>query len=219
MAGLTEKLDGIDCLVESNNSLPFPLFCLGHLAYYQALMHQKNVVLDIFETFPKATYRNHYSIVNSQGLLRLAVPLSSRSSKDKTKEIEIDYNEDWVNYHLKSIKAAYSSAPFYIHYIDDLKSILKEKHKHLHNLNYALLNWTFEKLDIKLNFEISNDFPQPELNAYWRFDKTPNKRSSEIKTPFYPQQFEDRLGFTNNLSILDLLMNEGPAARLYLKSF
>ena len=70
-------------------------------------------------------------------------------------------------------------------------------------------------MDLKYN--LSDDFPPASENKYWRFDKIPNKKSQEIVLPYYPQQFEDRLGFITNLSILDLLMNEGPASRLYLK--
>ena len=94
--------------MELNNSqFPFPLFCLGHAAYYKAILSTQTILFDVFETFPKSTYRNHYNISNSQGIIRLSIPLSARSSKDKTNQIEIDYNEDWINYHLKSIRAAY----------------------------------------------------------------------------------------------------------------
>ena len=36
--------------------------------------------------------------------------------------------------------------------------------------------------------------------------------------PAYPQVFEDRHGFIPNLSVLDLLFNEGPSARDYLQA-
>ena len=37
-----------------------------------------------------------------------------------------------------------------------------------------------------------------------------------LKTPYY-QVFEDKFGFVPNLSVIDLLFNEGPQAATYLR--
>ena len=43
------------------------------------------------------------------------------------------------------------------------------------------------------------------------------KEKNPMPTPEYPQVFQERHGFLQNLSTLDLLFNEGPAAKAYLK--
>ena len=44
------------------------------------------------------------------------------------------------------------------------------------------------------------------------------RKESEIKINPYIQVFQEKHGFINNLSILDLLFNEGPNAKSYLQT-
>lgn len=44
------------------------------------------------------------------------------------------------------------------------------------------------------------------------------RKESKIKMSPYLQVFNNKYGFINNLSILDLLFNEGPNAKSYLKT-
>ena len=52
---------------------------------------------------------------------------------------------------------------------------------------------------------------------YKRQDLANGKKDTTIITP-YTQVFDDKHGFINNLSILDLLFNEGRYALDYLKN-
>lgn len=213
---MTVRFVGTDCSVESSNI--FPLFCFGHVAWFKAIYQQPEIVFDVHESFPKRTFRNRYTILNSQGRLDLTIPLSNRSSTNKTNEIKIDYSEDWITQHLRSIKTGYSLAPFYIHFIDELKLIFESRPTFLIDLNLILFDFTLNNLGINLTYQVSKDFPNPEKNTYWRFDKIPNKKADQISTNFYPQQFEDRNGYLPNPSILDVLFNLGPEGRLFLSS-
>ena len=44
------------------------------------------------------------------------------------------------------------------------------------------------------------------------------RKEPQIQTTTYIQVFQEKYGFINNLSILDLLFNEGPNALTYLKN-
>ncbi|RZK64758.1 MAG: hypothetical protein EOO85_29275, partial [Pedobacter sp.] len=54
----------------------------------------------------------------------------------------------------------------------------------------------------------------PELD--FRGMMNPKKNEDIVNTKPYYQVFEDRHQFLNNLSIVDLLFNQGPQAKLYL---
>lgn len=190
---------------------------MGHFHWFKVAYASKNIVFDVFETFPKSTYRNHYTISDSQGLLNLSIPLCGRSSKHKTHQIKINYSEQWIEQHLKSLKAAYQNSPYYIHFIDDLKIIFESKPEFLWELNFSIFNWVNQLLSLKINAQISNDFPPAHLNKDFRFGKPFNKNAQQIDTPEYFQQFSDRLGYQHNLSIVDALFNLGLETRLYLK--
>ena len=45
-----------------------------------------------------------------------------------------------------------------------------------------------------------------------------SKKETTLNLPRYIQVFEEKHGFHSNLSVLDLLFNEGPSALLYLKN-
>ena len=70
-----------------------------------------------------------------------------------------------------------------------------------------------------LNPVISNsdEFLKTTTESDYRFLVNARKES-KIDTTAYIQVFQGKHGFINNLSILDLLFNEGPNALNYLKN-
>ena len=189
---------------------PFPLFALSPITYYSALRDAKLVAFDVLETFPKRTYRNRYTIINVHGYQTLTIPIEKCNSTIKTNEVLIDYSQDWAHYHIKSVKAAYGMAPFFIHYFDGYCELVNTKFNSLKDFNAAAMAWVFKSLQFKFEVNILADFPDVKLNPDWRFNKQYNRNAESFETNYYIQVFEDRLGYLNNPSILDLIFNEGP---------
>lgn len=197
---------------------PFPLFCLGSLAYYQALLQEEELLFDLKESFLKRSFRNRYTIINSHGYQGLTVPVLSKNSGNKTEQVKIDYSTDWIKVHIHAVQASYGLSPFFIHYFDGYTDCLNQKPDYLYELNLRLFDWVNNQLGLTIKYSLAETFPNVEVNAEWRFSKSHNRKDEIKKTPYYPQVFEDRLHYLNNPSILDLLFNEGPYGASLLKS-
>ena len=71
-------------------------------------------------------------------------------------------------------------------------------------------------LNLELIVSKSDQFSKSTSDSDYRFLVNARKESI-INNPSYIQVFQEKHGFINNLSILDLLFNEGPNALTYLK--
>jgi hypothetical protein len=185
-----------------------PTSYFPNIEYFTYLLKHPEVVISSNEVFPKQTLRNRCVIVNANGLQNLSIPVERESGHETlTKDIRISYAEDWRKIHLRSIESAYRRTPYYEYYIDTIEKILHKNHTHLIDLNFELLQFLIEKTGLACEIK-STDVTEKisrELN-----DLVNPKVVSAFTGKPYLQTFTERFGFENNLSVLDLLFNEGP---------
>lgn len=184
---------------------------------YVAVANADEIIFETEDNFQKQTFRNRCYIYTSQGKHLLNVPVQhAKEIKQKTKEIKIDYKDDWHKQHLKTLKTAYSSSPFYEFYIDDLLPVFEKKKTFLLDLNLL----AHEIIMDAIQFEI----PTKKTTEYVKESKILDLRNLAEDKPKitynlerYIQVFSENHGFISNLSILDLLFMEGPNALNYLE--
>ena len=143
----------------------------------------------------------------------------SKLNRQKTKEIRIENDFDWQKQHFKSLESAYRSSPFFEYFEDDIRPIFEKKQDFLLDLNFKTLEVISKCLRMKFNFETTTEFFQetdPKEFLDFRFLTNGKKDSSVFEA--YPQVFDDKHGFINNLSVLDLLFNEGKFTVDYLRN-
>ena len=192
---------------------------LGNLAFYNLLTKYDQILIERHEFFEKASFRNRCEITGPNGKLVLSIPVVGGKHKKKYyKETEIAYDHTWLKDHWNSFSAAYRRSPYFEYYEDQFEAIFKTEPSFLFDLNWDLFQLTLKllKLDkeIVLTDSFEKEYPEDVEDARSRF--LPRKHQEiDIK---YLQVFEDRTGFINNLSIVDLLFNEGPNASTLLKS-
>lgn len=190
------------------------------ISYVAAMLDKPVVVVEQYETFPKQTYRNRAVVATANGLLPLSVPvIRTNGNHTYTKDMDICYNENWAAKHWRAIESAYNSSPYFLYYKDDVEAILNKKHRTLLELNMDILAFVFKKLKVAKDIMLSTDFVLAEDVATiedYRNRFSP-KNKEIIQLPPYDQVFEDRYGFQQDLSILDLLFNMGPDSLGYLK--
>ena len=190
------------------------------ISYVAAMLDKPVVVVEQYETFPKQTYRNRAVVATANGLLPLSVPvIRTNGNHTYTKDMDICYNENWAAKHWRAIESAYNSSPYFLYYKDDVEEILNKKHRTLLELNMDILAFVFKKLKVAKDIILSTDFVVVDANADiedYRNRFSP-KNKEIIQLPPYDQVFEDRYGFQQDLSILDLLFNMGPDSLGYLK--
>ncbi len=199
------------------------------LDYWKTLFQADEVILEANENFNKQSYRNRTYILGANGKLALTVPVQKGSQKTRITEVKIDYSTDWNRQHWQSIKSAYGKSPFFIHYADFLEPIYENPPVLLWEFNYKLLTICQKILRISIPLKQTESF-EKEVNSQI-LDKR-NSISPKKPAIFAHQEYYQTFGnkfensnenqnnskenlistFENNLSILDLLFNEGTNA-------
>jgi hypothetical protein len=199
------------------SSAIFPLFYLPPTGYFSALKnHDFSFTLEKHEHFPKQTFRNRASIASPDGILDLTVPVV-KGSKVHTafKDVKISYDLKWQRLHWLSLQNCYRSSAYFEFYEDGIATFYEKKFDYLFDYNLELLTWVFKQLKLEPNLSFTTEYKEvaAELDYRNRFSK---KEIYELERKSYFQVFSDRNSFIPNLSILDLLFNQGPQAKSYL---
>ena len=188
-----------------------------NIAHFVALIKSKEVVFEVCDNYQKQTYRNRSDIYSANGKLSLSVPVSyTQKLRQKTKDVLISSVDDWQSKHLKSFDSAYRMSPFYEFYIDDLMPIFKTEFKYLLDLNLKCFELLTKALELEISTRLSEDFTIPDNSSYDFRNLVNTKKNNAFQFNKYTQVFTEKHGYITNLSILDLLFNEGPNAVNYL---
>src|SRR5690606_5537603 len=96
--------------------------------------------------------------------------------------------------------------------------LFTKKHTYLMDLNFETIELMSSFLEIELSEEKTISYIE-KAEKHIDFRKLANAKSSEsYDFDEYIQVFSEKYGYMNNLSILDLLFNEGTNALTYLES-
>jgi hypothetical protein len=190
-------------LPNSPDDLILKSFLFPPINYFGSIKSRPSISIDVEENYQKRSFRNKYIVLGSNGKLVLSVPLQKgKNNNQNIKDVKIAFDEDWQKKHIESIKSCYGKAAYFEDYFEAYERLIKKKNIFLHDLNMDGLYFISKafKLDVVIS-EVGQyqkeivDFPINELA--------------------YPQVFEHKFGFTNDLSVIDLLFNMGPESRLY----
>ncbi len=182
-------------------------------------------MLEACENYQKQSYRNRCRILTAAGVESLSVPVVHEGGTFKLpiREIKVDYSTPWVLRTERAIAAAYDSSAFFEYYRDGVFSILDSRPETLWDLNLKLIVFFFNKLGINPGIGFTEDFSLSPSGTDHRYDIHPKKAdpildSMGLEKPYF-QVFSGKYGFQKNLSIMDLLFNEGPDSVSYLVRF
>lgn len=190
------------------------------ISHFAAMLQADKITFEVEDNFQKQTNRNRTYIYSPNGIQLLNIPIKhSKGAHQKTKDIQVDFDFDWQKQHFKSLETAYRSSPFFEFFEDDIRPFFEKKHKFLLDLNFETLDIVSRCLRIKLDYTSTTEYIRdidPDHTVDFRFLADGKKDASSFEK--YQQVFDDKHGFLNNLSILDLLFNEGKFTVDYLKS-
>jgi WbqC-like protein len=195
-----------------------PMFYLPPVEYFTELnIYNPDFLIEKHEHFPKQTYRNRANIYSPDGMLTLTVPVV-KGSKMHTpvKDVKISYDFDWQRLHWMSLQGCYRRSAYFEYYEDEFSVHYQMKETFLFDYNEKMLNTILNLLKIKATIRYTQDFEEEYLSMKdLRKSIHPKKQSNFPQKPYY-QLFEERHGFLKNLSIVDLLFNQGPQSVNYL---
>lgn len=197
-------------------SLTLSSVYLGNIDYYSILNQNTSIINDVNEHFQKQTFRNRTVIHGANGALNLIIPLVKRGLRTKMKDIKIDNSQRWQILHWRSLESAYRSSPYFEFYEDDLKPFYRTEFTSLVEFNSQIQAKIIELLNLDVVVKDSESYLLHDGIDYRREHHPKKQTSSYYSQEEYTQVFSDRHGFLPNLSILDLLFNEGPNAVSFL---
>ena len=190
------------------------------ISHYVAMAQSEKIVFEMEDNFQKQTNRNRTYIYSPNGIQLLNIPVKhSKQIHQKTKDVKIETDFDWQKQHLKSLEAAYRSSPFFEFFEDDIRPIFEKKHTYLMDLNLETLAIVSKCLRMKLEYGTTTEyFHEVDSNVIMDLRRLANGKKDHSQFEPYTQVFEEKQGFLNNLSVLDVLFNEGKYALDYLKN-
>lgn len=189
------------------------------ISHFVVMAQSDKIVFEMEDNFQKQTNRNRTYIYSPNGIQLLNIPVKhSKETHQKTKDVKIETDFDWQKQHFKSLEAAYRSSPFFEYFEDDIYPVFEKKFTFLMDLNFEVMDIVSKCLRMKLEYTTTTEyFHEVEAGVMdFRFLANGKKDNSQFES--YPQVFQEKAGFLNNLNILDLLFNEGKFAMDYLKS-
>ena len=192
--------------------------------YFPSLLFWKIILKNNFfwmknSYYKKQTLRNRMFIHGANGKLMLSIPIrhSGINQKRFYDDVSIDSSSDWKKNHFKSIKIAYQSSPYFEFYEEDLKDFYKVETSNLYNFNLKSVELVLKWLEMGTNnrtIDFNIEIYKQSKNIK-EIDNREIKKKSNIK---YIQTFEDKNGFIDGLSILDMIFNCGPKTKDYIKA-
>ncbi|MBR1464144.1 MAG: WbqC family protein [Prevotella sp.] len=216
----------------------------GPVQWYQKLNRYDVCLIEQHDSFIKQTFRNRCVIATTNGTQTLSIPIEHASqdqqlhSAQKMRDIRISDHGNWRHLHWYALQSAYGESPFFDYYIDDLRPFFEQKWEYLLDFNMAITEKMCELLDIRPDIRLTAAYGNP-ISDDWCEDGSSRRdddscMASQLSdfreairpkhpipddefnpTPYY-QVYQQKHGFLPNLSILDLLFNEGNESILYL---
>jgi len=195
----------------------FPLLYLGPISYYAEMIKAKKVVFDLGERYQKQSLRNRCSILTPNGPFNLVVPLKKSSLHMPIHKVEIDNTQTWQRDHWRALVSAYNSSPFFMYYDYLFEALYAQKFELISEFNMQLHKVIESVLQNEIHAEYtseSTDFIHNDIRIRY------GVRAANITTVAiqpYQQVFSRTSNeFVNDLSIMDLIFNEGPVSQSYL---
>ncbi len=211
---------------------------LPWLRYFEKLARADVfIVLDDVQ-YEKNGYQNRNRIKTPQGDQLLTVPVQ-RPTQAPIREVRVDDRSGWREKHRRAIEQSYARAPYFAEYWPRLRPFYEAECERLGELNSGMLRTLAEILGVSTRLVWSSEIPTKgqsterlaelclavegdaylsgayAVQAYLDPDVLANAGIrllfQEWRAPEYSQLYP-KVGFVRDLSILDLLFNEGPAS-------
>lgn len=219
---------------------------LPPVEYFVAIANCGGANVEGHEMYQKQSWRNRCNIFTTNGPMYLNIPVRrsgvEHSHKIPIADVLIDYSDNWVRLHKRAIDSAYMNSPFFEYYRDDIFSLMECGEESLLRFNTRLTEKLLELCGVRAEISFTDKYERyPDLLQIMQNDEKPTNgnlfsqdgildlrsaihpkhkgpdllRLFDMEKPYW-QVFSAKQGFIPNLSIIDLLFNEGPNSISYL---
>lgn len=213
--------------------------------YFDSINMADEFILYDDMQYTRRDWRNRNQIKTKDGLKWLSIPVEVKGKYfQKINETKVS-EPDWGVKHWNSILHNYSKAEYFNEYKNIFEDLyLKSNEEYLSKINFNFIKAVCDILDIKTEMKWSSEFnlleekterlvdickkesatdyySGPAAKAYMNEELFENEN---IKVHYfdysgYPEYKQLHGEFTHAVTILDLIFNEGPDSKKYMKSF
>jgi len=184
-------------------------------------MVQYDVLWEVEDNYQKQTYRNRTYICTDRGKHMLNIPIQhvgKEKGKQLYKNVKLDNSYPWQRQHWRTLETAYRTSPFFEFYEDELAPLFEKEHLFLLDFNLQAIEIVCDFLAISMpTFKTESYESNPKNTLDVRYLANA-KQDLDMQSSPYTQVFGKKHGFIGNMSILDLLFNEGTNALNYLEN-
>ena len=215
---------------------------LPNLGFFKKIQSCNTFVFLDDVQFVKDRFDNRNRIRTKEGTIWLTVPIKRPVFKKNLNEILISNDIDWQRNHLNIIEEAYHTSPFFTTYWGSLRKILNTNWTKLIDLNIELIRYFMSVLNLTTHTVNSSTIKKSlgrsqrlldickHLDASCYVSGMSGKeyldeeifQDSGIKIIYenfqHPTYKQIHGNFIENISILDLLFNEGENSQAILAS-
>jgi hypothetical protein len=212
--------------------------------YFDMMQRVDEFILYDDAQYTRRDWRNRNQIKTKDGLLWLTIPVEVKGRYDQPiKDVRIS-DVRWGDRHFKTIAAAYARAPYFHDYRDALEALYRgAASARLSDVNRRFLEGIANLLGIptQLSWSMDSQLPQGRVERLiglcqqagaTTYVSGPSARgyldaavfaAAGIELAYmdytgYPEYAQLYPPFTHQVSVLDLLVNAGPAARACMTS-
>ena len=198
----------------TKSAICIELHYLGSLEFFTRLINSKKVILEVSDYFVKQTYRSRFYILGPNQIQMLTIPVHYQK-KTIYRDVTIDSHQNWLKTQRKAVQAAYGKAPFYDYFYDLFDQVWISRPTYLLDLSISMMTVCLKILQIDMSFNFTFIYHQEvQKDVLDLRDIILAKKPSQSRSFYHPISYNQNFGsnFAENLSIIDLLMCEGPNA-------
>lgn len=193
----------------------------GPVQWYQKLNRYDTCLIEQHDHFVKQTYRNRCVIAATNGLQTLSIPVEKfEGAKCEMRDVRISDHANWRHQHWYALQSAYGESPFFEYYEDDIRPFFERKWVFLYDFNWEITLKMCELIDIMPCMRRTASYELEPSEGVIDFRETIRPkhpgRDDEFSPRTYYQVYQQKYGFQPNLSVLDLLFNQGNESVLFL---
>ena len=197
------------------SDLLIDLHYLPCIDFFSGLMQFERVQLEAQEHYQKQSYRNRCYVQTANKVDVLTVPVQQGTNHQPIRDLRVANDQSWQSHHWRCMQAAYGKAPFFEYFVPDFEPIYQKKWTFLFDLNSELLTICLKLMRLKVNLSLTEWYEKtPPVGLFDARSKLNPRNKPETyvfhQPVVYPQNFGQE--FVPNLSIIDLLFCQGPAA-------
>jgi WbqC-like protein family len=179
------------------------------LDFFAAMSQCSATRLEAHEQYQKQSLRNRCYVLTANKIDCLTVPVLGPTRHQPIRDVRIDNDQKWRERHWRCLEGAYRKAPFFEFYAPDLEPVFAREYPFLFDLNLELLTICRKWIGLTTPLGLTNCYEKQPAPGVFDARNRVDAQSGLFYSPIpYSQNFG--VDFVPNLSILDVVFNQGP---------